>query len=136
MKAEEFMRACKLLGKQDMAENHVYLGVVKGKQVLCTEGMSFEKAESVVLELIDKNEGCVKKEDLMEEMAMPITVCEEILKVGDATSEVMRRGSRRVGRLCEIREAPACIITEICLSRCRRRRLRAGVFVNKQESLL
>ena len=82
MKAEEFMRACKLLRKQDMAENHAYLGVVKGKQVLCTESMSFEKAESVVLDLIDKNEGCVRKEDLMEEMAMPITVCEEILTVG------------------------------------------------------
>ena len=82
MKAEEFMRACKLLRKQDLAENHVYLGVVKGKQVLCTEGMSFEKAESVVLDLIDKNEGCVRKEDLMEEMAIPITVCEEILTVG------------------------------------------------------
>ena len=49
--------------------------------MLCTEGMSFEKAESVVLELIDKNDGCVKKEDLMEEMAMPMTVCEEILSV-------------------------------------------------------
>lgn len=81
MKTEEFMRACRLLTKQELAENHVYLGVVKGKQVLCTEGMSFEKAEKVVLELIDKNEGCVKKEDLMEEMAMPMSVCEEILFV-------------------------------------------------------
>ena len=35
-----------------------------------------------MLDLIDKNEGCVRKEDLMEEMAMPITVCEEILTVG------------------------------------------------------
>ena len=39
MKAEEFMRACKLLRKQDLAENHVYLGVVKGKKVLSREGM-------------------------------------------------------------------------------------------------
>ena len=49
---------------------------------------------------------------------------------------MMCRESRKAGRSCETREAPACIITEICLLRWRRRRLRAEVFVNKQNSLL
>lgn len=85
------MKACNLLTESSSSVNHIYLGTIKGKQMLCTgrsdddwwslESISFEKAESIIMESIDRGNGCVARNTLIREMGMPVGICEDIISV-------------------------------------------------------
>mgnify|MGYP003262725579 CR=1 FL=1 len=75
------MRACRLLTQSKVGENHVYLGVIKGKEVLCSD-VPIEELETTLLNLIDSNDGHIAKNALIQKLGMPIAVCDDLIAVG------------------------------------------------------
>ena len=71
------MKACELLTKEKMASHHCYLGWIKGKQMICAESLSEEK----IMAIVEKNGGCVSRNALIRQMALPIGVCDDLIGV-------------------------------------------------------
>lgn len=78
------MRACSLLTSDRVAVNHCYLDTIKGKQMICGESLSAEKGEELILRSIEANKGCVSRNALIRELAMPLGVCDDIISVGES----------------------------------------------------
>ena len=75
------MKACELLTKEKMASHHCYLGWIKGKQMICAESLSEEKGEEKIMAIVEKNGGCVSRNALIRQMALPIGVCDDLIGV-------------------------------------------------------
>ena len=70
-----------------MAANHCYLDTIKGKQMICGEELSAEKGDDLILRAIEANKGCVSRNALIRELAMPLGVCDDIIGVGRRVGE-------------------------------------------------
>lgn len=74
------MRACELLTKEKMTSNHCYLGQIKGKKMICAESLSDEKGEEKIMEIVNVS-GFVSRNALIRQLALPIGVCDDMIRV-------------------------------------------------------
>lgn len=78
------------------------------------ESITYEKAETLILDKIDQAKGCYARSLIIREMGIPIGICEDILNVIVITNVDCRKW-RRIRRLCAIMQVGMFSISETIL---------------------